>query len=518
MSLSEIFSKKKDISIGDRSDNDQEKAEHKQENSPFAGFRNYTLTWKERYEIAVRFGILVKIKGEEIKVPNFVKVKEISEEEKNKMLADLSNNQKGQLMNHSKVSEFIDIEDKLLKSGISAGELKDKYLKELTLINIYLHTLIPDNKKDKAKIIIEINKHIINAIGSAAKNLDSNYIISFIDVLYKQFGDKIKAGAFLGKYNTIITRMAQSDNNQMLLELVRTITEDFDFQDYEMLLTIIEILQKKKVFPPEHEVSLDDYSNDERTRQRYDELKSSNDLRNLDLSMLRDIISATDFKEKKPEDIEKFIKKLSNLNSKNLNNFWLQYSGVEATYEVMLERLNNYLDSQDNKRKIKRPTLFSNRKILYRICFVGGVSVLSFFVGVLFSKKNNINRESTFITYVSDHIEDNAKTKRITGELSENIPIGEGCGFLKKGTKVNIIPSENPEEFILETPDIVITPEILNDNKLLAKLIEDLLQQQEDIQKQKDSMISDKIDELDEPEEPVDDVDNSGVKYGRDSE
>ena len=61
----------------------------------------------------------------------------------------------------------------------------------------------------------------------------------------------------------------------------------------------------------------------------------------------------------------------------------------------------------------------------------------------------------------------------------------------------------------------------MNDNKLLAKLIEDLLQQQEDIQKQKDSMISDKIDELDEPEEPVepvDDVDNSGVKYGRDSE
>ena len=312
--------------------------------------------------------------------------------------------------------------------------------------------------------------------------------------------------------------MAQSDNNQMLLELVRTITEDFDFQDYEMLLTIIEILQKKKVFPPKHEVSLDDYSNDERTRQRYDELKERNDLRNFDLSMLRDIISATDFKEKKPEDIEKIIKKLSNLNSKNLNNFWLQYSGVEATYEVMLERLNNYLDSQDNKRIIKRPTLFSNRKILYRICLVGGASVLSFFGGVLFSKKNNINRESTFITYVSDHIEDNAKTKRITGELSENIPIGEGCGFLKKGTKVNIIPSENSEEFILETPDIVITPEILNDNKLLAKLIEDLLQQQEDIQKQKDSMISDKIDELDEPEEPVDDVDNSGVKYGRDSE
>lgn len=274
------------------------------------------------------------------------------------MLADLSKNQEGQLMNHSKVSEFIDIEDKLLKSGISAGELKDKYLKELTLINIYLHTLIPDNKKDKSKIIIEINKHIINAIGSAAKNLDSNYIISFIDVLYKQFGDKIKAGIFLGKYNTIITRMAQSDNNQMLLELVRTITEDFDFQDYEMLLTIIEILQKKKVFPLEHEVSLDDYSNDERTCQRYNELKSSNDLRNLDLSMLKDIISATDFKEKNPEDIEKFIKKVSNLNSKNLNNFWLQYSGVEATYEVMLERLNNYLDSQNSNKSKRKITGF----------------------------------------------------------------------------------------------------------------------------------------------------------------
>lgn len=511
MSLSEFFSK--NSSVSNKSDNNQGNTEHKQEHSPFEGFRNYTLTWKERYEIAVRFGILVQTEGEKIEVPDFVKVKEISEEEKNKMLADLSKNQEGQLMSHSKVSEFINIEDKLLENGISAGELKDKYLKELTIINLYLHKLIPDYKKDKVKIIIEINKHIKNAIGSAAKNLDSNYIIDFIDVLYNQFGDKIKPG----KYNTIITRMAQSDNNQMLLELVRTITEDFDFQDYEMLLTIIEILQKKKVFPPEHEVSLDDYSNDERTRQRYDELKESNDLRNFDLSMLRDIILATDFKEKKSEDIENLIKKLSQLTSKNINDFWIKHSGMKASYETMINRLNKYIEDQNNKkRELNKPSI-KERRIFCVTAIAGGASIL-FLAGSLLNGKTLKSEKPIPTTYVSDHLD---KKNSITGKLSENLPIGEGYGVLKKGTKVNIIPGKNPEEFILETPDIVITPEILNDNKLLAKLIEDLLQQQEDIQKQKDSMISDKIDELDEPEEPVepvDDVDKSGVKYGRDSE
>lgn len=489
MNLSDILSKRK----GNRSDNNQENAEHKQENSPFAGFRNYTLTWKERYEIAVRFGILVKIKGEEIKVPNFVKVKEISEEEKNIMLADLSKNQKGQLMSHSKVSEFLNIEDKLLKNGISAGELKDKYLKELTLINIYLHTLIPDNKQDKAKIILEINKHIINAIGSAAKNLDSNYIIDFIDVLYNQFGDKIKPG----KYNTIITRMAQSDNNQMLLELVRTITEDFDFQDYEMLLTIIEILQKKKVFPLEHEVSLDDYSNDERTCQRYNELKSSNDLRNLDLSMLKDIISATDFKEKNPEDIEKFIKKVSNLNSKNLNNFWLQYSGVEATYEVMLERLNNYLDSQNSnksKRKITgfKKFPFPEKKFL----LIAGISMI---IGTLsgIGISNVLN---------------NSEEKSIKGTLSEDLTMNDG-NVLTKGTNVKIILDKKSDTYsIVPDTSLSFDESDITNNRELARIIEDLLKQNEAKSKSINKTVDEKVEDLKEPEEDSQEMETSSTK------
>ena len=139
MNLRDIFKKSEGSPSTVNTPNNQQSSVNEDENSPFTDLRNYALTWKERYEIALRFGVLIQIEGEKIEVPDFVKVKIIKEDEKNRFIANLPKNQKGQLMKHSEVGKFINIEDKLLNNGISAGSIKDKYLKELTIITIYLH-------------------------------------------------------------------------------------------------------------------------------------------------------------------------------------------------------------------------------------------------------------------------------------------------------------------------------------------------------------------------------------------
>ena len=489
MSLSDIFKKREGSPSTVNTPNNQQSSVNEDENSPFTDLRNYALTWKERYEIALRFGVLIQIEGEKIEVPDFVKVKIIKEDEKNRFIANLPKNQKGQLMSHSEVGKFINIEDKLIKNGISAGSIKDKYLKELTTITIYLHQLIPDYIKNKSKIIVEINRQILGVIGNAAENLDSKFIIDCIKVLYSQFGDEIiKKG-----HRQLIGKVANSDNNKMLLELIKQIIRDFEFKDYAGLVEIIKALQENKIFPPKHEVSLDDYSNDERTCQRYNELKESNDLRNFDLSMLRDIISATDFKEKKPEDIEKFIKKLSKLNSKKLNNFWLQYSGVEATYEVMLERLNNYLDSQNSNKSKRKITGF--KKFPFpekRLLLIAGISMtIGILAGVGISNVLN-----------------NSEGKSIKGTLSEDLTMDDGS-VLPEGTNVKIILGKGRDTFriVPDTSRNFDEGDITDDRKL-ARVVEGIINQSEGIVSE---TVDEKVADLKEPEENSQEMETSST-------